>query len=174
MAVSGLSCPNPRLAQRSSGCAHNLGIAPEGFRRKVTEAIEDFRAIGPQRHVEVYLTTAVSRHASYLFTRQAVKAAYVFTAAKDNQPGLVAKLDALPWQNVPAQRRGRKNSLTSATRRSGASMAAKCPPRSNSVQCTMLCWDSAMLLMVMSMGKTATPVGTADGSFGCPQLLAPS
>jgi predicted transposase YbfD/YdcC len=30
------------------------------------------------------------------------KAAYVFTAAKDNQPGLVAALDALPWQNVPA------------------------------------------------------------------------
>jgi predicted transposase YbfD/YdcC len=29
------------------------------------------------------------------------KAAYVFTAAKDNQPGLVAKLDALPWENVP-------------------------------------------------------------------------
>lgn len=29
-------------------------------------------------------------------------AAYVFTAAKDNQPGLVAALDALPWENVPA------------------------------------------------------------------------
>lgn len=29
------------------------------------------------------------------------EAAYVFTAAKDNQPGLVAKLDALPWENVP-------------------------------------------------------------------------
>jgi hypothetical protein len=26
----------------------------------------------------------------------------VFTAAKDNQPGLVAALDALPWENVPA------------------------------------------------------------------------
>lgn len=30
------------------------------------------------------------------------KAAYVFTAAKDNQPGLVAALDALPWETVPA------------------------------------------------------------------------
>src|SRR5580658_3545172 len=29
------------------------------------------------------------------------KSACVFTAAKDNQPGLVAALDALPWQNVP-------------------------------------------------------------------------
>jgi len=29
------------------------------------------------------------------------KAAYVFTAAKDNQPGLVARLDALPWGTVP-------------------------------------------------------------------------
>jgi predicted transposase YbfD/YdcC len=29
------------------------------------------------------------------------KAAYVFTAAKDNQPGLAAALDALPWQDVP-------------------------------------------------------------------------
>jgi predicted transposase YbfD/YdcC len=29
------------------------------------------------------------------------KAAYVFTAAKDNQPGLVARLNALPWETVP-------------------------------------------------------------------------
>lgn len=29
------------------------------------------------------------------------KAAYVFTAAKDNQPGLVARLDALPWESTP-------------------------------------------------------------------------
>jgi len=28
-------------------------------------------------------------------------AAYVFTAAKDNQPTLVAALDALPWATVP-------------------------------------------------------------------------
>ena len=62
----------------------------------------------------------------------------------------------------------------SSMSRSGASMAAKWPPRPNSVQRTMLCWRSAMLLMVMSMGKTATPVGTAEGLFGCPQLLAPS
>ena len=45
---------------------------------------------------------------------------------------------------------------------------------SNSVQCTMLCSRSAMGLMVTSMGKTATPVGTVEGSFACPQLLAPS
>jgi hypothetical protein len=37
-----------------------------------------------------------------------------------------------------AQRTPRKNSRTSPTRRSGASIAAKWPPRSNSVQCTML------------------------------------
>jgi hypothetical protein len=37
-----------------------------------------------------------------------------------------------------AQRTPRKNSRTSATRRSGASIAAKWPPRSNSDQCTML------------------------------------
>lgn len=29
------------------------------------------------------------------------QAAYVFTAAKDNQPGLAAELDALPWETVP-------------------------------------------------------------------------
>lgn len=29
------------------------------------------------------------------------QAAYVFTAAKDNQPGLAAELDALPWQTAP-------------------------------------------------------------------------
>jgi hypothetical protein len=36
------------------------------------------------------------------FLAEDKKAAYVFTAAKDNQPGLVAKLDALPWQNAIA------------------------------------------------------------------------
>src|SRR5262249_28369498 len=35
-------------------------------------------------------------------------------------------------------RSGRKNARTSPTNRSGASMAAKWPPRSNSDQCTML------------------------------------
>jgi predicted transposase YbfD/YdcC len=28
---------------------------------------------------------------------------YIFTAVKDNQPGLFAALDALPWESVPVQ-----------------------------------------------------------------------
>jgi hypothetical protein len=51
--------------------AHTLGIGPDDFRRKVSEA-KDFRAISPPRHVEIYLTTAVFRHAIYLFTHKAV------------------------------------------------------------------------------------------------------
>jgi transcriptional regulator with XRE-family HTH domain len=40
--------------------AHILGTSPDDFRRKITEAISDFQTIGPQRHVEVYLTSSVS------------------------------------------------------------------------------------------------------------------
>jgi hypothetical protein len=45
----------------------------------------------------------------------------------------------------------------SATRRSGSSIAGKCPPRSNSVHCTMLLVCSAMCRsgMKFSRGKTA-------------------
>ena len=39
--------------------------------------------------------------------------------------------------STSGQRNRRKKLRTSAISRSGASMAAKCPPRSNSDQCTM-------------------------------------
>src|SRR5215212_4316877 len=61
------------------------------------------------------------------------------------------------------QRSRRKNFRTAPTRRSGASMAAKCPPRSNSDQCTMWLPSSAKRRIGMSSANTATPVGTVEG-----------
>jgi hypothetical protein len=70
--------------------AHTLAIAPEDFCRKVSEAIEDFRAIGPRRHVEIYVTTAVFRHAIYLFTHQAILALYALCGERIPTPALLA------------------------------------------------------------------------------------
>jgi hypothetical protein len=75
--------------------AHNLRVAPEDFRRKVTEAIQDFRTIGPPRHVEIYLTTAVFRHAVYLFTHQAILALYALCGQRIPTPALLASEGAL-------------------------------------------------------------------------------
>src|SRR5690625_5098978 len=53
----------------------------------------------------------------------------------------------------------------SPTRRSGASMAAKCPPRPNSDQCTTVCSSSTERRFDTSDGNTATPVGTVERSL---------
>jgi hypothetical protein len=70
--------------------AHAVAISPEDLGRKVTEAIEDFRAIGPRRHVEIYLTTAVFRHSIYLFTHQAILALYALCGERIPTPALLA------------------------------------------------------------------------------------
>lgn len=69
--------------------AHSLGITPQDFGRKVTEAVADFRSIGPRRHVEIYLTSALFRHASYLFTHQAILALYALCGERIPTPALL-------------------------------------------------------------------------------------
>jgi class 3 adenylate cyclase len=56
---------------------------------------------------------------------------------KTTGDGVLATFDG-PGRARGSYRRPRKNFRTSPTSRSGASMAAKWPPRSNSDQCTML------------------------------------
>lgn len=75
--------------------AHALGTTPEDFHRKITEAIEDFRAIGPPRHVEIYLTTGLFRHAVYLFTHQAVLALYALCGERIPTPALIVSQGGL-------------------------------------------------------------------------------
>jgi transcriptional regulator with XRE-family HTH domain len=70
--------------------AHMLGADPEIFRQKILEAIADFQSIGPRRHVEVYVTTRVFRHASYLFTHQAILALYALSGERIATPALLA------------------------------------------------------------------------------------
>src|SRR5271165_4806845 len=74
------------------------------------------------------------------------------------QPGRREVAHRAPSRNC------RKNWRMSATSRSGSSMAAKWPPRSNSLQCTMLFDSSAKRLIggAISKGNTATPVGTVE------------
>lgn len=69
--------------------AHALGISADDFRRKVSEAIDDFRSIGPPRHVEIYLTTAIFRHAIYLFSHQAILALYALCGERLPSPALL-------------------------------------------------------------------------------------
>lgn len=70
--------------------AHILGLEPEDLRRKITEAIRDFQTIGPRRHVEIYLTSSVFRHASYLFTHQAILALYALSGERISTPAFLA------------------------------------------------------------------------------------
>jgi hypothetical protein len=70
--------------------AHTLRVTPDDFRRKVTEAIDDFSTIGPSRHVEVYLTNAMFRHAIYLFTYQGILALYALCSERIPTPALLA------------------------------------------------------------------------------------
>jgi hypothetical protein len=83
--------PDPSPGSLHAGLyAHTLRVTPDDFRRKVTEAIDDFSTIGPSRHVEVYLTTAMFRHAIYLFTYQGILALYALCSERIPTPALLA------------------------------------------------------------------------------------
>jgi len=69
--------------------AHILGMPADDFRRKITEAISDFQTIGPRRHVEIYVTSSVFRHATYLFTHQAVLALYALCGERISTPAFL-------------------------------------------------------------------------------------
>jgi transcriptional regulator with XRE-family HTH domain len=70
--------------------AHMLGTVPGDFRRTISETISEFRSIGPQRHIEIYLTSSVFRHAIYLFTHQAVLALYALCGERISTPAFLA------------------------------------------------------------------------------------
>lgn len=70
--------------------AHLLETSADDFRRKITEAISDFQTMGPRRHVEIYVTSSVFRHASYLFTHQAVLALYALCGERIATPAFLA------------------------------------------------------------------------------------
>lgn len=67
-----------------------LGISSDDLRRKITEAISDFHSVGPQRHIEIYLTRSVFRHAIYLFTHQAILALYALCGERISTPAFLA------------------------------------------------------------------------------------
>jgi hypothetical protein len=69
--------------------AHALGGSPDDLRQRIVQAIDDFRAIEPQRHVEIYVTTRMFRHAAYLFTHQAILALYATCGERIPTPALL-------------------------------------------------------------------------------------
>lgn len=70
--------------------AHMLDLPADDFRGKITEAIRDFQTIGPRRHVEIYVTSSVFRHATYLFTHQAILALYALCGERISTPAFLA------------------------------------------------------------------------------------
>jgi len=80
-----------------------LVVGQRDVAHKTNEIPEVKKLLGPLdlRGWAVTLDAMHCQKETARFLAEDKKAAYVFTAAKDNQPGLVAKLDALPWQDVP-------------------------------------------------------------------------
>lgn len=70
--------------------AHSLRITSDDLRRKINEAISDFKSLEPRRHIEVYLTSALFRHAIYVFTHRAVVAMYALCGERIATPALLA------------------------------------------------------------------------------------
>lgn len=75
--------------------AHTLGVICEDFRRRVDEAVLDFRSMKPSRHVEIYLTTVTFRHAIYMFADRAVLALYALCGERIPTPALLVSEGAL-------------------------------------------------------------------------------
>jgi hypothetical protein len=75
---------------------------------------------------------------------------------------LQVRVDERPQLVASHRQNLQKKARTSSTSRSGASIAAKWPPRDISDQCTTVCSRSTIRRMAGSLGKTATPVGTVD------------
>lgn len=85
--------------------AHTLGITQEDFRRRVHEAVVDFRSMEPRRHVEIYLTAVAFRHAIYLFSNQAVLALYALCSERIPTPAfLVSEGGLLSFMRVDFDR----------------------------------------------------------------------
>src|SRR5688572_3322551 len=86
---------------------------------------------------------------------------------------VACRSDGLIVQLLPAtdHRSARKNLRTSPTSRSGVSMAAKWPPRSNSDQCS-ISWSGSIIARTNGWAaKSAHPCGAVPGaphSVECP------
>ena len=102
-----------RGARRDDGRAvHLLAAAVHGLpavlaQRDVAHKTNEITQVKPlldPLHLTGWAVTLDALHCQRETARYLVEdknAAYVFTAAKDNQPTLVAALDALPWARVP-------------------------------------------------------------------------
>jgi hypothetical protein len=82
--------PDPSADSASiQAYAQTIGVASDDFRGRVQAAIADFSSMEPRRHVEVYLTAKVFRHAVYLFADHAVLAFYALCGERISTPALL-------------------------------------------------------------------------------------
>jgi len=93
-------------------------------------------AVFAYNHADWYVTKVLAIASGYAATQGLPPGAPAgSTCSVPSPPNSTSRLAAL-------QRRRRKKTRRSPTRRSGTSMAGKCPPRSNSDQCSSLCSGS--------------------------------
>jgi len=96
---------NGRAVHLLSALVHGSGlvVAQRDVAHKTNEIPEVKTLLEPLdlRGWAVTLDALHCQQETARFLVEDKNAAYVFTAAKDNQPGLAAALDALPWQDVP-------------------------------------------------------------------------
>jgi hypothetical protein len=76
--------PRSHLVQLYAG---RLGLDPEGFRARVTTAIEDFLSL--KGRVEIYQTAVAFHHAIYLFDTGGVLALYALCGSRMRTPAAV-------------------------------------------------------------------------------------
>lgn len=69
--------------------AEMIAVPADDLRRKINEAIEDFTTIEPGRHIEVYITNRVFRHALYVFSREAILALYALCGERIPTPAIL-------------------------------------------------------------------------------------
>jgi len=68
--------------------AATIQAIPDDLRARIKSAITDFCSIEPQRHVEIYLTGKLFRHAVYMFADCAVVALYALCGERIPTPAL--------------------------------------------------------------------------------------
>ncbi|MGQ0775949.1 MAG: hypothetical protein ACT4NY_16270 [Pseudonocardiales bacterium] len=75
--------------------AQTLEITSVDLRERVQAAIVDFRAMEPCRHVEIYVTATVFRHAIYMFADRAILALYSLCGERIPTPAMLVSKGGL-------------------------------------------------------------------------------
>lgn len=88
--------PNPSAdSSLTTTYAQSLGVTPEDLRGRINAAIADFSSMEPRRHIEVYVTARMTRHALYMFTDRAILSLYALCGERIATPALLVSQGGL-------------------------------------------------------------------------------